>query len=125
MNSRKDLNFQLWKAGLKIESLKIFKSQLSTTLWPKSKLILIKTHKSSWLLISSMMLKLLENSAKIEILTLLLSLTREILDNVMLNSLTALTETLFTESKLNIWSLASLKICGKWFSLKETTIERK
>jgi hypothetical protein len=72
-----------------------------------------------------MMLKLLENSAKIEILTLLLSLTREILDNVMLNSLTALTETLFTESKLNIWSLASLKICGKWFSLKETTIERK
>ena len=72
-----------------------------------------------------MMLKSLESSAKTEILTLLLLLTREIQDNVMLNLLTAPTETLFTESKLNTWLLVNQKNYGKWSSLKLTNTEKK
>jgi hypothetical protein len=67
----------------------------------------------------------LESSAKTEILTLLLLLTREIQANAMLNLLTVLTETLSIGSKPNTSSLVSQKIYGKWFSLKPTNTEKK
>lgn len=68
MNLKEEASFPFLKTGWKKDVHKTFKSQQFITLWLKSKLIPIKTHNNSSWTTNSMMLRLLVNSAKTEIL---------------------------------------------------------
>lgn len=65
--------------------MKVTKSPLSTMLWLRLRLIPIKILKLSSRITNSMMLRLLVDSVKKEILTWLLLLTRDLGVNVMKN----------------------------------------